>query len=129
MRIDAAIVCQGIAQRDGLCDLTGVGIDMFFADSFPAEGTLPLYVRVVGAADASEHHLLLRITDANGDTQCEVMQPITLAPPANQSASGETRGHHVVGLNFSVAEPGTYDLLVSVDSGDAISQPLHWVQN
>jgi hypothetical protein len=128
MQLDAALLCRSAKGESGhLLDLRGVGIDTFTVDAeFPYKTTLPVFVRVTGGADdTADHDLIIRVIDGDGNEQSDTIQPIRLGSPPPMLPDGwPNRAQAVLPLDAVFNEPGAYLLMISLDNGPAISQPL-----
>jgi hypothetical protein len=127
VRLDSSvIICRSATVRDGnTVDLEGIGIDTYFFQTFPATTEIPLFIRAVGAHDTREHHLLVQVSDANGDVRSETIAPVVFGPrPAELPEGWEVRAVSAFSFGVAFNSPGAYLLTVSVDGSDVHSQPI-----
>ncbi len=127
MDLDTAFICRGIKRLPmNMIDATGIGFDTIQPNDgrFPHSTVVPLYIRVSGEPGDNVAHVVVRLTNVEGNTIAESLNEVAFHDEPSIPNGLPILGHEVFELGLTFGNPGAYALRVSLAESREIVIPI-----
>lgn len=123
MRVDWAIACRYVEVNGALATIVGAGIDTYYPPAFPADLSVIIALRVVGAHTDDEHLLVATVLDPQMQEIARVEGGFTSQLNPDAIPGWEAGAILTTVHNFRAEEEGPYTITITVD-GQAHTVPV-----